>query len=51
MDFQSEEVTIIYVDHSWILRQFKLLQCSLSSFSDPHLMEGLSHYIAPFRPS
>ena len=33
MDFQFEEITIVYIDHSWIQRQFRLLQCSLSIFS------------------
>ena len=32
MGFQSEEVTLVYIDHSWIQRQFRLLQCFLSIF-------------------
>ena len=39
MDFQFEETTIVYIDHSWIQRQFRLLQCSLPIFSDPLLYE------------
>ena len=35
MDFQFQEVKIIYIDHSWIQRQFGLLQCSLSIFPIP----------------
>ena len=32
MDFQSEKVKLVYIDYSWIQRQFRLLQCSLSIF-------------------
>ena len=51
MDSQSEEVTLLSIDHNWIQGQFRLLQCSVSSLFHPLLMEGLSHYIAPFEPS
>ena len=44
MDFKSKKATIVYDDYSWILRQLRLLQCSLPLFPDPHLM-GISHII------
>ena len=46
MDFQSEEITIVYIDHNWIQRQFRLLQCSLFLFSIPSLRRVL-HIIYP----
>ena len=47
MDFQSEEVKIIYIDHSWIQRQFGLLQCSLSIFPIPHSRRVLHIIYSP----
>ena len=35
IEFQSEEAIIIRINHSWIQRQFRLLQCSLSIFPIP----------------
>ena len=43
-------VCFIQIDSSWIQVYLWLLQHSLS-FSDPLLIEGLSHYIALFGPS
>ena len=50
MNFQSEEVKIIYIDHCWIQRQFKLLQCSLSIFPIPTLRRVHIIYLPPDHP-
>ena len=45
IDFQSEETVITYIDHSWILKQFGLLQCSLSFFRSLFHEESFTLYI------
>ena len=39
MDFQSKEVTLVYIDHNWIQRQFRLLQSSFFAFFSPPLSQ------------
>ena len=53
--FSPRRPQLLYIDHSWILRLFRLLQCSLSIFSIPFpwrvvhfIYLLLSHFHPPF---